>query len=70
MTERKYAAIDTDDAQTVEAQAAEMPDDELAKVKARFDREHAKRTAKRPDETVTMSRRAFAAKFGYDRGWD
>jgi hypothetical protein len=70
MSERKYAPIDTDDAlQVVEAQVAEMPDAELQKVKAKFDAEHAKRTAKKPDETVTMSRQAFAAKFGYDRGW-
>jgi hypothetical protein len=68
MSERKYAAIDTDDAlQVVEAQAAEMPDTELQAVKAKFDAEAAKRqaAAKQPN----LTREDVIKNYGFDPGW-
>ena len=72
MTERKFAPLDNEESLTaVEMQAAEMPDEELAKVRAKFDAEAAKRQAARapgPDYK-NMTRNEFIKLHGWDPGW-
>ena len=72
MTERKFASLDNEESLTaVEMQAAEMPDEELAKVRAKLDAEHTKRqAAKRPAFDVrNMTREDVIKAYGFDPGW-
>jgi hypothetical protein len=76
MTERKFASLDNEESLTaVEMQAAKMPDEELAKVRAKFDAEAAKRQkAKAPALDFAKmdageANKKIREQFGFDPGW-
>jgi len=71
MTERKWAPIDSEaQLAVISEQFAEMPDAELAGIKARLDAEAAKRqpAAKAPD-IKNLTRHDVIKLYGFDPGW-